>query len=145
MNKLKLTIAMLAFACSNVLNVYGQPTPPSWKEVPMSNSKDKDKDKGKEGPSIEQNTRPNKSSQRVIWPEVYYDQAAPSLYVRASGHSLAADYYIRSEEGELVADGTLTLEGSSFARIDLSGLPHDTYMLVIVLGGVAFEAEITTE
>ena len=83
--------------------------------------------------------------QRVIWPEVYYDQATPSLHVCASGHSIAADYYIRNGEGELETDGILTLESSSFARIDLSGLPRDTYVLVFVLGGVAFEAEITTE
>ncbi len=115
----------------------------------MSNSKDKDKEsgdnKGKDDKDVSRDNPHHRSPQRLIWPEVYYDQAAPSLHVCASGQSLTADYYIRNEEGELVADGTLTLEGTSFSRIDLSSLPRDTYMLVIVLNGVAFEAEITIE
>ena len=129
-------LAVILFVIAG-LGTYAQPTPPSWKEVPISCPRPK----GNEIPNLECNTNPHKSTQRVVLPEVYYDQACSCLYVSAFS-STAASYCIRDEKGMTVMTGVLALDDVSFAPIDLSSLPGGTYTLVIEMNGVEFEADI---
>ena len=123
------------------LGTYAQPTPPSWKEVPISISGKKGDNAGKDDRDVNRDVPNHRSPVRTILPEVYCDQACHCLYVSAFSSSIAG-YCIRDEKGMTVMTDVLALDDVSFAPIDLSSLPGGTYTLVIEMNGVEFEADI---